>query len=234
MVYQGSKRKYAKFIVPILQEELYKYRPTAFIDACCGGCNIIDKINYHTKIAIDNNPYLIELYKYAVKGGHLPTDITKEEFYERKANPDTEPLWRTAFVGILGSFLSGGFHKGYINLKEGSKRNQKIERIKNFQSQIPLLRDIHFLCKDINDLDVHNCLIYIDPPYKGTSGYDNSKDFDYEKFWNTVRRLSKNNIVYVSEESAPDDFEAVWSLETKRTIKGNVKISTENLFKWKG
>jgi hypothetical protein len=34
---------------------------------------------------------------------------------------------------------------------------------------------------------------------------------DYEHFWNWARKLSKNNYVFVSEQSAPDDFESIWT-----------------------
>lgn len=201
MVYQGSKTKYAKYIIPILQQELNNKRPIAFIDACCGGCNIIDKISYHTRIAIDKNLYLIELYKYAVADGELPSSIEEYEWNERKINPDLEPKWRTGLISILCSYNSKGFVGGFIHTSNG--RDYYNERLRNFQKQIPLLKNIYFLCKDINTLDVKNCLIYIDPPYQGTTLYDFSKGFDYEAFWDTVRRLSKSNYVYVSEQVAP-------------------------------
>lgn len=56
MVYQGSKTKYAKEIVPILQNEIDKNNIKTFIDGMCGGCNIIDKIKCENKIAYDINP----------------------------------------------------------------------------------------------------------------------------------------------------------------------------------
>ena len=62
MVYQGSKTKYAKYIVPILQEVIDKGNYKCFVDGCCGGCNIVDKINAETRIAVDIDPGLIALY----------------------------------------------------------------------------------------------------------------------------------------------------------------------------
>lgn len=56
MVYQGSKRRYTKYIVPILQEAIDSNSVDTFVDLCCGGCNIIDKIKAEKKIAVDNNP----------------------------------------------------------------------------------------------------------------------------------------------------------------------------------
>lgn len=76
MVYQGSKTRYAQYIVPILQKTINITNAETFIDGCCGGCNIIQDIKCKNKIAIDLNNDLIELYKYAItayKEGYLDT-----------------------------------------------------------------------------------------------------------------------------------------------------------------
>ncbi len=57
--------------------------------------------------------------------------------------------------------------------------------------------------------------------------------FNYEKFWDTVRHLSQNNKVFVSEEAAPEDFEIVWSKTVERKVGDNKKIAIEGLFKLK-
>ena len=44
MVFQGSKTKYCKEIIPILQKYYDSGNYKGFIDAMCGGCNVIDKI----------------------------------------------------------------------------------------------------------------------------------------------------------------------------------------------
>ena len=58
-----------------------------------------------------------------------------------------------------------------------------------------------------------------------------------EEFWEYMRELSKDHIVLVSEQNAPDDFEIVWEKEQKRMLdvnKDNIFTTTEKLFKWKG
>ena len=44
MVYMGSKAKFAKYIVPILQAEIDKTKTNTYIECFVGGANIIDKI----------------------------------------------------------------------------------------------------------------------------------------------------------------------------------------------
>ena len=57
---------------------------------------------------------------------------------------------------------------------------------------------------------------------------------DYTHFWNWVREISKDNYVFISEQSAPDDFEPIWTLGVKRTNnKENNFKATEHLFKLK-
>ena len=62
MVYMGSKRKYCKYIVPIIQNYINKYNITTFIDCFCGGANLADKINCKTVICNDISPTLIALH----------------------------------------------------------------------------------------------------------------------------------------------------------------------------
>ena len=76
-------------------------------------------------------------------------------------------------------------------------------------------------------------MIYCDPPYQDTKKYES--DFDHDKFWNWVRKMSKKgHYVYVSEYSAPSDFECIWSMDKADgmgTVKEgqNAKRKTEKL-----
>lgn len=46
-----------------------------------------------------------------------------------------------------------------------------------------------------------------------------------------MREWSKNNIVLISEENAPDDFDILWEQEVSRTIRAQEKSkATEKLF----
>ena len=74
-------------------------------------------------------------------------------------------------------------------------------------------------------------MYYCDPPYKDTKKYSTSKNFNSNEFWDNVRELSKNNIVLVSENQAPNDFKCIWEQEIKRNIKyDKSKKSVERLF----
>lgn len=233
MVYQGSKARYAKSIVPILQETINVTRTDTFIDACCGGCNIIQDIECKNKIAIDINGDLIELYKYSVgayKNGDMdaafPVKLTRADWNKAKQGL-CEP-WFRALVCFFASYSARGFSGGYcLNVK----RDFYNERLKNFKAQLPKLNDVEFVCGDVNNIDCSNAVIYVDPPYRNTKRYDANKNFNYDEFWESIRRLSKNNKVFVSEQIAPNDFCSVWCEDVKRNCFGSMpKTARESLW----
>lgn len=43
--------------------------------------------------------------------------------------------------------------------------------------------------------------VYADPPYANTTTYQGQK-FDSEAFWEYMRQISKNNQVFISEQTA--------------------------------
>lgn len=65
MVYMGSKRRVAKYIVPIIQEYIDCGYDT-YIEPMVGGGNIIEHIQCKNRIGYDINPYL-KGAKYGLK-----------------------------------------------------------------------------------------------------------------------------------------------------------------------
>lgn len=105
MWYVGGKIRLSKEIVPILQEFINKNNITTFVDICCGGCNIIDKIECENKIANDINEYLIKMRKNLDKVDISKLNITKEHYEEVKNNKNKYPKW---YVGLVGFHYSYG------------------------------------------------------------------------------------------------------------------------------
>lgn len=67
IVYQGSKNRIAKYIVPIIQKYIDDNNIETYIEPFVGGANIIDKIQCKNKIGADINDELIALLKYVQK-----------------------------------------------------------------------------------------------------------------------------------------------------------------------
>lgn len=71
MKYMGSKAKVARYIVPIIQEQIERSGYETYLEPFCGGCNVIDKIEAPQRIASDCNKYLIALMQHIQAGGEL-------------------------------------------------------------------------------------------------------------------------------------------------------------------
>lgn len=245
MKYMGSKSRIAKHIVPIIQKYIDDNEITKYYEPFCGGCNVIDKIKCERKYASDLNKYLIELLSYVANGGKLYDSVDRNLYNKARAavnSGDTSEFedWQIGNIGFIASYngrwFDGGYAKpGYEKTKNGERyRDYYKEAKENIMKQAPSLNGIKFKSCSYDSVNPNNCLIYCDPPYSNTKQYSNSTNFDYEKFWETMREWSKNNIVIISEENAPDDFECIWQQEVSRSIKATDKSkSVEKLFKYK-
>lgn len=82
-----------------------------------------------------------------------------------------------------------------------------------------------------------NAVIYADPPYSNTTGYQRVK-FDSFDFWNYMRRTARaGHTIFISEQDAPKDFICIWEKPYTRTIDVNKKNqikTTEKLFTYGG
>lgn len=248
MKYMGSKSRIAKYIVPIIQKYIDETNCKYYLEPFVGGANVIDKIKCNTKIGSDKNKYLIALLQRAQANEPLYTSVSKELYDTARTafnNGDDARFfdWEMGNIGFLASYngrwFDGGYAKsGYEKTKNGERfRDYYREAKDNLLEQAPNLKDIKFSCKDYryyNEVNLKGFVIYVDPPYQNTKQYANATKFDYDEFWQIMRDWSKNNIVLISEESAPDDFECIWEQEVSRSIKAIDKSkSTEKLFIYK-
>lgn len=229
MVYQGSKAKIRKHILPILQKCIDENHIDTYIEPFVGGANMIDHIRCKTKIGSDNNKDLIALLQYMSRDEKLsifPADVLLEHYKDvrenRKNNSNKYSLEYTAGIGYFSSFGGKYFDGGYGRDSKNDRCIYK-ERLENAKKQAISLKDIDFFTRDYLTYEKYeNCVFYLDPPYRNTEKYCNKK-FDSIRFDNFARELSKNNFVFISEFSMPDDFECI--LEIPRNIKQNPNLA---------
>lgn len=239
MKYMGSKSKVANQLVAVIQPYIDKFRPWAYIEPFCGGCNVIDKIVASKRIAHDKQPYLIALLKNLDRIDELPEFIEREHYEDvRRAYNDNTGEYEDWYIGAIGflssyngRFFDGGY-AGKIVTREGNERNYYQEALRNLHKQKPHLEGVQFVCSDYSLLNTQRAVIYCDPPYEDTKNYMADRRFDYEKFWNWVRKASTENIVLVSSNNAPEDFRCIWEQKVCRTMKssGAVKEDVEKLY----
>ena len=226
MQYFGGKQRISSQIIEVLDKHRSGNQP--LVEPFVGGCNIISKMTGR-RYCFDINEYLIEMYKAIQDGWVPPTTITKEQYdYIKNHRDEDKPL--TGFVGI-GCTYSGKWFGAYA--KNNTGRNYCMNAHNSVMKQVEDIKDIIFDCKDYRELQLHNCLVYCDPPYKGTTKYSIIGDFNTEEFWDVMRKWSNNNTVIISEYEAPADFECIKEIHTKTDIRnkdGNRDSRVEKLF----
>lgn len=250
MKYMGSKERICKYIVPIIQSYIDKSGFAIYQESFCGGCAIIEKVNCNIRVALDSNKYLTALLNHVKNGGVMPSNISKEYYDEVRASYYAQdgryPDWLIGCVGFLasynGRFFDGGYAKtGVEHTSHGDRvRDYYHEAKMNILKQHETLQGVRILTADFFEWFTDDKLekIYnggfvflFDPPYKGVKQYANAKDFDYERYYDICRKLSKDNIVLCCEQNMPDDFVCIWEKPTLRSIKAVGKTySPERLY----
>lgn len=237
VVYSGGKCRLGKRIYSIIKEyeEKLGCSNNSYLEPFCGMLgSAIHAITDNRKVILsDKNKDLILLWKALQNDWIPPKDpVTKEEYYALRDSKEHSAY--RAFIGISCAY-SGIFFAGYRTKDEKSGQNfykrcrngvldygNKIKNVKN---------NIHFSHKDYTKLKPKGRTIYCDPPYIG-NGFrsEHFRDFDHSTFWDVMRKWSKDNLVFVSEYEAPDDFVCVWKQKTSVTHSSKSRDKTEKLF----
>lgn len=229
MKYMGSKARIAKHILPIILKD--RQQNQYYVEPFVGGCNMIDKVD-GPRIGGDLNGFLIEMRKGLQMDKSRPLEIPKELYscHRDLYNKGAEPNFLTGWVGWMGSFNGRFFDGGYSGKSSG--RDYVAEQIRNTEKQIPLIKGVEFYHSDYSNLPIpDNSIIYCDIPYQNTKQYSTSKNFDYDKFWDWCRNIAKHHKIFVSEYSAPKDFQCVWEMEVTNSMHTTKTYKpTERLF----
>jgi len=231
MKYMGSKRRIAKYILPIILKGK-KSENKHFYDMFVGGGNIIENVN-GKRIGVDSNPFIIDaLLSIRDNVFDLPKnkkDFTEYNYKKAKSNGHI-------YNGYISFALSygGKFWGGWCRDKE-NKRDYVNESYRNAVVQSKKIQNVVFLNCNYDEIKIEqDSIIYCDPPYANTTKYKD--DFDHEKFWQWCREKSiKGHQVFISEYNAPDDFVCLWSKEIVSSLTKDTgsKKSIEKLFIYK-
>ena len=160
----------------------------------------------------DVNESVIKMWQAAQKGWKPPTYVTQTEYDLLKNTPDS------ALKGYVGHQYSygGQYFMGYAPAY--GKTSDSTRASKNVQQIATQLNKVSFTTGNYTQFsNLHNYIIYCDPPYQNTSQRYKSKSFDNEDFWNWCRQMAQHNIVFVSSYNAPKDFIQIMSSAHKLT-----------------
>lgn len=229
MHYFGGKSKISKDLANVLNP-ITKDKP--FVDLFCGACNVIEKITTaSSRMANDNNPYLIALLK-AVQDGWEPPIVVSEEQYRYTMSHLDEDYALSGFIGIGCSF-SGGWKNGYARAIDKGHNYPK-DAHNSLLRQKPKLGGVTFTSCDYDKAPIPvGAVVYCDPPYKGTTNKYYARKFDYDAFTEWVEANKEKYDIYISEYKEnfaqwPSNYEIVWGKESCQEMS-NRKKTTEVL-----
>lgn len=224
----GGKTRIAKYIIPIM---LAHRKPgMAWVEPFVGGGNVIDKVD-GVRIGGDANKWAILALRSIRDNVHLlpknNLEFTEEDYNRLRTSDDYEFKGYAGFAFSYGAKWLGGWSRS------NSSRDYVNESYRNALKQHQKLQGVDLIISSYEELVIpDNSLIYCDPPYANTTGY--TCNIDHSHFWQWCRdKHDEGHIVFISERSAPPDFECVWSSNiTINTNKngGSYSTATEKLF----
>lgn len=229
MQYLGGKARIAKHIVPFM-EMFYRRDHEFWVEPFMGACNTL-ALASGPKIGNDIDPDLVGLFKALQQGFDPPREVTEEEYYKAKNNPELYPVEVRGFLAFACSF--GG--KKWGSFAHNTKGENFAQQAANSLSRkMQGLMQASFTAGQYFDLDIPpQSFIYCDPPYLNTARY--RQGIDHESFWEWCRLKSREgHTVLVSEYTAPSDFEIITSSIQTTWLHKSHKVARENIYKWKG
>lgn len=229
----GGKSKLGnKIACVIMHMEAEKKWQGEYFEPFCGSLNVgIHFANVNRQVlAADLNVDLILLLK-AIKRGWKPpnTCCSKEEYHRLRKSTK-----HSALRGMMGfsCAYSAIFFAGYV--PKAGKQNFYLRARTNLLKMAPALVNVDFRNASYASFHPKGMTIYADPPY--IDNKFNSKhfhDFDHDKFWQTMREWSKDNLVIISEYTAPSDFKTIWSINFGSSFHKQGRQNVEKLFMYK-
>jgi len=225
MKYLGGKARHGADIARVIRSK--RRQGQIFWEPFCGACWVSQYLYPGPLYCSDIHEPLIRLHQAIQQGTwELPDFISEQEYnklYLQWKDGECSP-W-IGFAGFACSW-SGKWFAGYAR---GEGRNYCLEAKLSLLKKHKQLKEVTFTHHNYRTVSPHNEVIYADPPYRGTTGYE-GEIFDTVSFWKTMRYWSKDNTVIISEYEAPADFKIIWQAE-HFSIKGtDSKITTEKLF----
>lgn len=247
--YQGSKKKISKKIVEIIKQNFGTDKPIYDIFGGGGAITsecILNGLEVHYNDLDKDITNAFERVVSQDREWMKTLIISRDEFFEikDKGNKTTDDFLKL----LVNSF--GNQKRGYLYSKEisDSKYNLAKEIIENHDvfrgykqtetykraieqpkqlEQLERIDEVKATNKSYQDFSkVSDAILYLDPPYEGTTHYGYINSFNSQEFYDWAFEMAKTNIVIISSYSISDKrFEAVYSFDKARS---NIQSRTRN------
>lgn len=236
--YHGGKQRIGKKLAQVIYDEamdISEYEEFPIKGYCEPFCGMLGVYQHIPKLfkdqlkykAGDNNKSVVLMWKAAQKGWTPSTKLVhKKKFMQLKY--DGKSSAEKGFIGHFYGYM-GKYFQPFDDRHSSASIKRSIAKISTVASN---LKKVSFTSGSYTRYsNLENYIIYCDPPYSKQSHYytesgEHVTPFDHEEFWEWCRQMSKNNIVFVSEYSAPKDFNQI--LSTKSQTTG--RTMTEKLY----
>lgn len=237
MRYLGGKERVANDLSAYLESVRKPGQP--YLEPFVGGASVISRMS-GVRYGSDACKALITMYRAMQNGWKPPPTIDAITYEQIKDIQDhDDPL--TAFAAFACSF-GGKWFSGYAWPSDrlcapDGKRHSWTSLLRKMDA----CQDVVWSHRTFDTWAPFGWLVYCDPPYAGTVGYDGAPPWDPDKFWAWAKRMSARNTVLVSEYSAPKGWRVVWEVERNpnhrgldANANGTVSRETERLYRFFG
>ena len=125
--------------------------------------------------------------------------------------------------------VTSGLEWDWFNAKpEKNKTSEQLQQLQQLErlQQLEQLDEVKATNKSYHDFsEVSGAILYLDPPYEGTSQDSYINSFDSQEFYDWAFEIAKTNIVIISSYSISDErFEVVYSFdEARSTFQGRTR-----------
>ena len=228
MSYVGGKARKCDHILSMLNNP--SFDGMDYLEPFVGYGHILRRIaKKKSYTASDANELLIALLK-GIQNRQVVPSISEKEYLKLK-HDNKNKSFRRAVAAFAYSYKGMQF-TGYFDKRRGRSYADEQKRYYRLLQDNEQFRRTRLKRADYASLNPSNVLIYCDPPYANTTGYNQGDRFDNNKFWSVMRQWSKKNIVFVSEYKAPPDFKCVACCKKYNQLSptGNPSIRMERLF----
>ena len=224
--YQGGKSRLGAKIARVILsvENLIGYKVTGkenlqYLEPFVGFCGVLIHIAPGRKniTACDGNPDIPELWR-SIQKGWIPPNTCSNEHRQKLRDGKSCPE-KTLFG--FGTSFNGSWFLGKSILRSGN-RDPASEATRGAIRVGKSIENVRFL----NGRSYHlfspvGRLVYCDPPYrKNNYGQSFFRGFDSDKFWEIMDKwVEQDNIVIVSESSAPKHWKSIWNSEMSVNVR---------------
>ena len=176
-------------------------------------------------------------YLYSKEKSDLKYNLAKEiiEKHDVFSGYKQTETYKKVTSGLDWNWFNAKLEKnktlGQLKHLQQLERLQQLRRIEQLQQlqQLERLQKVNKIKatnKSYHDFsEVSGAILYLDPPYEGTSQDSYINSFNSQEFYDWAFEMSKTNIVIISSYSISDErFEAVHSFDKARsTIQGGTR-----------